>query len=730
MGKMKKASAAVVVATILMLILLYFVMDFVTRTPRSESPPQAAVETQVGDEELAVAADVTADADSSADPAVPRSPVDEPGDVLAIAATNVLRVILEGVTEEDARKTTVTLTGVDKNAEWPGEIKDSWPWQGSTGRGLPNAGLTSEFDLDPFFATVAERDGNLRDELEVAVDYPLHFIKRTRVPLSSGVELNDGRTVYEVRVRLVPPEYWPELTLAVRDAHTLAHLENVELRCRTTAWMGIPHLPGPGMAHTLIGGGLSSPIVLLGGREADEPEGLVAGLALRPASGEAPDPAELYSAGRVQPGRGIVVYARAPGYAWGTIVLDVSTGAERELLLGPAASLGVRLTNVQLERYAALETQANIYVVQTRPDGGKRNTWFQRLDETLETEGLRIEALEPGEYALSVELGASLEWRKRTVLAREELYGELALAAGETRELVLAVPDPPAPKKRATLGGVVSFPAFGGEEGVRLQLYEADYKHGSADYELSLADMERVGGALPTWSFHLEDLPVGLYQVQLLPFVKNWMIELPADGREDVELVIPELAEVLVETVDARTGERIPLEAIRYGYREHLPGRVHREASTLARPAVSFEGEPGRFHFWTAPGAAYVQTYGIPSGLDYGIRRKDLELVPGLQSVRFELEPAYAIRFEFRDGGAALPHEDGVFSGLSQCIRAVDHEGSVSAVKYWLFEASAPGLYEISFEGIGADRFLPIPARRVEVCAGETTEVIVDLLRK
>ena len=309
-------------------------------------------------------------------------------------------------------------------------------------------------------------------------------------------------------MRLVPPVFWPELTLAVRDAHTLAHLGDVELRCRSTSWMGLPHLPGTGEAHTLLGGGLSSPIVLLGGRQAHEPEGLVAGLALRPAAGEAPDPAEFYSEGRVQPGRGILVYARAPGYAWGTIVLDVSTGAERELLLGPAAALGVRLTNVQLERYAALETEAKLYVVQARPDGGKRNAWFQRLDETLETEGLRLESLEPGEYAVSVELGGSLAWRKRTVLAREEL----SLAAGETRELVLTVPDPPAPPERATLGGVVSFPAFGGEEDVRLQLYKAEYRHGSADYELSLADMERVGGALPTWSFHLEDLPVGVYQ--------------------------------------------------------------------------------------------------------------------------------------------------------------------------------------------------------------------------
>ena len=170
----------------------------------------------------------------------------------------------------------------------------------------------------------------------------------------------------------------------------------------------------------------------------------------------------------------------------------------------------------------------------------------------------------------SSDLGGA--WAKRPVLAREEL----SLAAGETREVVLTLTDPPAPPDRVTLGGVVSFPAFDGVEDVRLQLYQANWGYGVAHVELSLAEMERVGGALPTWSFQLEDIPVGTCQIHLLPFLKSWMIDVPAGGREDVALVIPELAEVLVETVDARTGERIPLEKLRYVYREDLQiGRAH-----------------------------------------------------------------------------------------------------------------------------------------------------------
>ncbi len=86
MRKRRKVSAAVVVAA----ILLCFVTYFVTRTPQAESPPQAAVETQ---------ADVTSVADPDTE-AVRQSPVaDEiPGGESAVAETNVLRVILEGIT--------------------------------------------------------------------------------------------------------------------------------------------------------------------------------------------------------------------------------------------------------------------------------------------------------------------------------------------------------------------------------------------------------------------------------------------------------------------------------------------------------------------------------------------------------------------------------------------------------------------------------------------------------
>lgn len=696
MGTKTRVSATILVAVVCVV--------FVARTPEAESPPMAAVEPPASGGELA-----GAPAEVPARSVVRQRVVAEEPSVglSAVTGRNVLRVILAGISEEDARRTSVTLTGGNEPEEWPEEIRNSWLCQG----------LTSEFDLDPLLASVERHDNPGKGELEVEVDHPHHLAERTRITLDRGVERSNGKTVHEVRVRLVRPEFWPEFTLAVRDAHTRAHLEEIELRFAPGAGNAVWGRNG---TNTLLGSGLRSPIALMGGREPDEPKVTVAGLALSPAAGELPRLVEL--ARRFPPERGVIVSARAPGHAWGSTSLDVSKG-ERELLLEPAATLGVRLANVQLERYAALETVPMLCVYWIRADGGNQYVRFERLDRTLETEGLRLDSMVPGGYRVAVELGGGA-WTQQPVLAREEL----SLAGGDSRELVLTLADPPAAPERATLGGVVSFPAFGGEEEVRLQLsFQATQRWRNPDVELSLADLRRVGTAPPTWSFRVEDLAVGMYRVQLLPFLKVWMIDLPAAGAEDLELVLPELAEVLVETVDGRTGERVPRDDLYYRTVEPAPGQLQRD---LARAETE---EPGRFRFWAAPGAVRVWPK-FPNGAEreYGGNGMDFELVPGFQSLKFEFAPVYALRFEFREDGTALPTGPQGMS-TTRDIRAVGHEGRVTdggLQRDMRVEVSAPGLYEISFEGVTGERFLPIPPRRVDVRAGETAEVIVELRRK
>ncbi len=109
--------------------------------------------------------------------------------------SRVLRVILEGIPEDASPMTTVTVAGVAGGEVWPAGLRDSWPCQG----------LTTDFELDAFLAEVAAQDGELRvEELEVQVDHPKHLPETSRVSLSDGEAYGDGRSVYEVRVRLDP----------------------------------------------------------------------------------------------------------------------------------------------------------------------------------------------------------------------------------------------------------------------------------------------------------------------------------------------------------------------------------------------------------------------------------------------------------------------------------------------------------------------------------------------
>ncbi|MEM9383027.1 MAG: hypothetical protein AAGB93_23965, partial [Planctomycetota bacterium] len=196
------------------------------------------------------------------------------------------------------------------------------------------------------------------------------------------------------------------------------------------------------------------------------------------------------------------------------------------------------------------------------------------------------------------------------------------------------------------------------------------------------------------------------------------------------ELVIPELAEVLFETFDAHTGEPAPLESIAYRELEALPGQVTHGGSGPWR-SIDPDGSPGRFRVWMAPGAMAVGPRNSLDGVEYSFHAEEFELEPGLQTFRLELTRACTLRVEFRVDGAALPHEDVLFHALSRCFRPVGHDGRVGGMyPYSLLQASAPGLYEIDFDGVGADRFRPIPSRLVEVTAGEITDVVVELERK
>ena len=626
----------------------------------------------------------------------------------------LLRLTLDGLTEDEARLTWVRVSGIDSLQEGlPSHYSDSWRCRA----------LTSEFDLGPIFARVARSTtfSKRLGGLEIKICHPDYRLEKIEIPLSQAVEI-DGDRVYVARTGLepgVPHLFWPESKLEVLDANTREHLKDIELRFVPTAFMGLHQVPGGKPVFSTLGKGLNSPIGLLGGRETDSPEDQADGLAISPGKGLAPRLIEMVQSESTS--RGIMVYVRAPGYAWNRVVLDVSKGADREVLLAPASTINIQFSNAQLEQYAELETKATLNVVRSDTEKGPSRATQQTLEESLVDEGLTLDNLLPGAYTVTVELG-QWSWKKQIEIGR----AAFTIKPGDSYDLDLALEDPPAPPTRTHIAGLFSVPTFGAEKSVRMQLYHANNRYGKPDAELSLADMESVGGTIPTWSFRIPNLRIGRYQVQIRPLMKRWIIEVPAEGRDDLKLEIPELAEVVVETVDAETGKRVPIQSLHYDYKEAVPGLLQKGWDTARRE------EPGRFRFWTPPGKASTWPR-VPKGLNYNPQWLELQLVAGVQEKRFELKPKYAIRFEFRDGGSALPMDDQVGVYVSRDISAVNHKGRVigdgmqTDMHVYL---SDPGIYDISFKSVGGGRYQPIPTRRVEVRGGETTVVIVDLIRK
>ncbi len=114
MGTKIKVSAAVLVAAAC--------VYFVTRTPPAEPPRTAAVEPPAADVELPepIDAAVLSAAEDPATEAARRSPVAEepPGGVSAVTGTNVLRVVLEGISLQAERVLRPEETAEEKGARY------------------------------------------------------------------------------------------------------------------------------------------------------------------------------------------------------------------------------------------------------------------------------------------------------------------------------------------------------------------------------------------------------------------------------------------------------------------------------------------------------------------------------------------------------------------------------------------------------------------------------------
>ncbi|MCP3916647.1 MAG: hypothetical protein GY711_13915 [bacterium] len=535
-----------------------------------------------------------------------------------------------------------------------------------------------------------------------------------------GVEASPDR---EISMRDIKRLAGPGFAVHVRDSATSAELTELEiLLVPATTLRASWRMPAGRDPVVALASGATSPITIQTWRAEDDPDNCARGYDWSDAYGKT---RSLRLARPHVLRRGLVLYARDADHAWGRLEIDPSSGGTCELLLLPTAKLTVIFANYQREGYASLDLEPNLFLRRTDVETGAV-VRVQAVTRLLAEERFVLEGLEPGVYRASVELGKWMAPAARTVLGAERFE----LAAGEERELIIYLSDPPSPPLRARLAGWLTFPPFPNEDAVELRLFHMSrprQRAGRPDHVIPLERMKRSGGESGAWRWDAGELAVGSYQAKVWPFLASFRIDLVEGEPQDVELDLGELAEVHVDVVDISSGERIDPGELTWSRMATFDGAIDNAGERLGHT-----GEPGRFHFWTVPGR--IDLYASDAHeAGYGAGYRTFEVSAGPNALRLPLSKLCAIRFVFQDEGALLPKTSEMFKLLASGIVCVDGDARVTvdrSRKNGTIELSGPGVFDVTFEGVATERFRPIETRRVEVRAGETAEVVVALERR
>ncbi|MEQ8762275.1 MAG: hypothetical protein RL885_00005, partial [Planctomycetota bacterium] len=326
-------------------------------------------------------------------------------------------------------------------------------------------------------------------------------LRKARAASSTEEELESIRPEPEAAPEILRG---PDFAIHVRDRQSRLDLTSVEVRCvprvMSRAVWDVPISEPPAV---IVARGAASPIQLRGWRtEADDPD-RVHGL-------EAAGSDDQFEFDGAYPnGRGLRFYARAPGYAWGSIEVNPASGGEREILLDPEVVLFIELSNRRPEAYRELGRELVVGIWKAEDTGYWGTVHLVRVSEDAPN-SIELSGLKPGSYEVAAQL-------------RETWYQagfELARAAIEvepgSHRLMLELGPPPEPEAKALLSGTITFPEFEGEQELLVRFHPESSAGGSGvqDPFVRLKDMERLGESR-IWKWSVGEVEVGPYQAKI-----------------------------------------------------------------------------------------------------------------------------------------------------------------------------------------------------------------------
>ncbi|HKX46934.1 MAG TPA: hypothetical protein VJP77_09545, partial [Planctomycetota bacterium] len=470
---------------------------------------------------------------------------------------------------------------------------------------------------------------NVISTYEVAVD-----LGRTRLPRSGflGVARGrlGGRTVLQngVPSRLAPASteplvlrtaWTPQIALRVLAADTGEDLAGFEYRVsQSPLYRGAPP-PG-----TVVGAAMhhgDSPIAL----DADAFPG---------------------STGVLR------VDARAPGYAWGALALDLRVPGERRLELRPSGHLAVALEGGAPELGPG-------HVVRVRPAGVPDELLAELLLDARRDVELRD--LPSGPVDVEVVIGRYAE--------EPILRGRVAAVVqpGVVVPVTVALAPLEVPESVPLAGTLVQPMAWGRPPGALVISTRGAFASGG-NRSTHARILGPVEGPDATYTWNAGRVEPGRYAVSLTdgagePWL-HFLLDLAPPGRTDVAIVVPQPAEALVRTVRAATDEPARFDLLT------VTGSLQEGQSAAFEVHAPYDFELGG-HLVRAP-VGEVRVFENVSDQGF-LPPTTLVLPPGRSEHVLEVVEPIALELRLRDAGVEIP-----FAVWETVARPVGHAGRAS----------------------------------------------------
>jgi len=397
-------------------------------------------------------------------------------------------------------------------------------------------------------------------------------------------------------------------------------------------------------------------------------------------------------------------HVRAPGFAWGRILIDTASGGDREILLDPGGALDLLFTGGWQAPGALLRLRSS----------GEAQPYAEVpvLGETM-----RIEGMLPGSYEVSVETG---NWAQEPrVLGR----AEVAVHAGEVAALTVPLAEL-VEEERVPFAGTVFVPEAWLLDEFQLRIRPADPGANANEETQNLPSLEMTAAPVPggtLYGWEADPVLPGTHGVLVLPVGYGVNVAVGAEGELAAAIALPEPVMVEVTTLLAGTTLAATPAVIRW-----TPGRETGVPGAGALSVTPVESGENVFVFAAPIGDVII------SCSDDAYRPTSRQVAATLQGPNvftLELEPAHGIHVLLFDGDTPVPWDIGWHAHLTAA------EGSSGQVvtrgriglEYRIL-VSVPGPYTLTIPEI--DGFLPVPPQPVDVLEGQIFDVVIELVRE